>query len=59
MKINREDVVQAAVLLERWCKKKECMDCPLLDLGGCAVSENVPSSWGLEEFLQNRGLGND
>ena len=57
-KINREDVVQAALTMERWCKKEECGDCPFLFIGGCVLSENVPKGWELEEHLRTRGLEN-
>ena len=55
-KINREDIVQAALMLERWCKKEGCGDCPFLFIGGCVLSENVPQGWELEEHLRTRGL---
>ena len=69
MKINREDVVQAALIVERWCKSsnpsvwpsKACEVCPffLVDNGGeldCMVG--FPMDWELEEKLRNRGLEN-
>ena len=59
MKINREDVVQAALTVERWCKehrKDGYCDCPFFE-ETCKV--NYPYNyWGLEEFLRTRGLRN-
>ncbi len=68
MKPNREDVVQAALTVERWCAEhtKEdktpdgwrlVCDCPLVAGGYCMVQRNyLPRIWGLEEFLRTRGL---
>lgn len=70
MKINREDVVQAALTVERWCKEHlkdagEC-DCPFNDsekTGGRFYLKNCvlirPEMWGLEEFLRTRGAKHD
>lgn len=65
MQINREDVVQAALTVERWCvehqdKYGNC-DCPLaINFGHyinlCKVSYGVPRDWCLEPYLRNRGL---
>ena len=64
MKINREDVVQAALKVERWCRetRKEGIPCkgkcPLWGCGcvlGSALS-GYPEHWGLDEFLRARGL---
>lgn len=60
MKINREDVVQAALIVERWCAEHyggcEC-DCPLLDdEDNCMVAMEAPDFWNLEAKLRNRGL---
>ena len=63
IKKNREDVVQAALVVERWCNEhidlyKVC-DCPFaLDEDSCFLSHNkcVPDDWGLEEHLRTRGL---
>lgn len=68
MKINREDVVQAALILERWCayhwKRGVCdVECPFIrnDLGDCKIGclGGQPFLWGLEEFLRSRGLKHD
>ena len=61
MQINREDVVQAALKVERWCAKhKGCGDCPLLDdEDNCMVSMEAPDYWNLEEQLRTRGLKHD
>ena len=60
-KINREDVAQAALIVERWCKEHwntaggEC-DCPLY-VGKCFMSFRCcPFGWRLEEHLRERGL---
>ena len=66
--MTREDVVQAALTLERWCRfntklssRRKC-DCPLYDDDneGCVLSyELEPWYWGLEDFLKNRGMKHD
>lgn len=57
MKTNREDVVQAALILERWCTGRDCRECPLMgEMGACMV--RVPEGWELEEKLRKRGLKN-
>ena len=61
--MTREEVVQAALTVERWCKEhidcyKLC-DCPFaLDEDACFLSHSqyVPTDWELEEFLRTRGL---
>ena len=75
MQINREDVVQAALMVERWCKEHEdeygkC-DCPFstplqmsetnpaIQWGKCIFTRGVASVWGLETFLRTRGLKHD
>ena len=56
-KINREDVVQAALIVERWCAATDCRDCPLLnDEDCCMVSMEAPDYWRLENQLRNRGI---
>ncbi len=64
MNANREDVVQAALLIEHWCVVHhrpygEC-DCPLVDLAGAtgcmAVNGHKPCEWDLEEKLRKRGM---
>ena len=63
MKANREDIVQAALLLERWCRANadeygNC-DCPFCDEGECRIDDDLPCGWGLEAFLRTRGLKHD
>ena len=60
-KINREDVVQAALIVERWCEKHykhqtTYCDCPFSGDFGCELYFNSePWLWALEEFLRDRG----
>lgn len=67
MKTNREDVVQAALIVERWCKinnpcawpSKVCTKCPLFltdDEGDLDCMVGFPMDWELEEKLRKRGL---
>ena len=67
--MNREDVVQAALTVERWCRehyqpKSDC-DCPLAVEhkyihGLCHVCcGNKPRLWNLEELLRTRGMKDD
>ena len=60
MKINREDVVQAALMVERWCKEHNngvICDCPFAEYDSCALfDDDVPETWNLEDFLRTRGL---
>ena len=66
MKANREDVVQAALTVERWCaehfKKDGVCDCPFgyMDPFGyhaCALYvSQYPVEWDLGDFLRTRGL---
>ena len=64
MKTNLEDVVQAALILHRWCKEHRSddgCDCPFVDkrkIPACAVCVFNPGSWKLEEFLRTRGTHN-
>ena len=68
--MTREDVVQAALKVERWCAEHYnddgACDCPFAgerhDRIGfiwhyCRVDE--PSDWNLEEHLRTRGLKHD
>ena len=60
-KVNREDVVQAALTVARWCEEHctnscEPCDCPFAFGAACVASLNYPKYWGLEEFLRNRGM---
>lgn len=69
MKANREDVVQAALIVERWCRdhfeEDSVCDCPFgfLDIVGrhaCALyALPIPLDWSLEKFLRGRGLRHD
>ena len=55
--MNREDVVQAALKIERWCIANSCDKCPFLDADAvCILSTTFPQSWKLAEHLRNRGL---
>ena len=60
MKINKEDVVQSALLLERWCKSNcglmGCTNCPFYHNESCFI--DMPHVWNLETKLKNRGLHN-
>lgn len=66
MNLNREDIVQSAVNVQRWCKEHikyerfaelgEC-DCPFNNSKFCALFiGEPPNDWGLEDFLRKRGL---
>ena len=58
---NREDVVHAALLVERWCaghcKGFAPCDCPLhMGMGQCVIEGGkCPAFWNLEEFLRTLG----
>ena len=61
MKINREDVVRAALTVSHWCKEhrklgfKKC-DCPFSDDELCFLNNAPPPyAWALEVFLRTRG----
>ena len=72
--MTREEVVQAALTVERWCEEHidedmKC-DCPFhkrtkkvfqLDCPRdyCALDVDLPSEWGLEVHLRTRGLKHD
>ncbi len=68
MKANREDVVQAALIVERWCAEHINEDghcnCPfckriitnISKCYRCKLDFDLPSEWGLEEHLRTRGL---
>ncbi len=67
MKPNREDVVKAALTVERWCVETRiegipCKGkCPLWDYG-CSLGSPLsgyPDIWGLEEKLRKRWLGRE
>ncbi len=57
MKINAEDVVQAALKVEKWCREKEnCGGCPFHDGCYCVIGNcHFPTGWGLAEYLRTRG----
>ena len=69
MQINREDVVQAALTVERWCKenfeknKNGKCDCPFCqppyDEDLCRFWPCKPRVWDMEAFLRERGLKHD
>lgn len=65
--MTREDVVQAALTVERWCAEHfEIMscDCPfyIVETNDCRLNRNrakcyaSPHKWELEEHLRTRGL---
>ena len=64
-KMTREELVQAALTVERWCKEHcnesaEPCDCPLAHRAVCFVEyDTIPKWWGLESFLRARGLKHD
>lgn len=64
--MTREDVVQAALTVERWCAEHHdgltgaTCDCPFALYDSCVLfSDDVPITWELEEFLRSRGLKHD
>ena len=62
IKKNREDVVQAALVVERWCKNHQASctepcDCPFYQDESCFVAN--PHCWHLEEALRARGVKNE
>ena len=64
-KINREDVVQAALIVERWCREQKTKNddgcsCPFFDfVDGCMmINIDPPADWNLDGFLRIRGLRN-
>ena len=65
--MTREEVVQAALTVERWCREQSmnCLDgqsqrCPFFDKehAPCRFDYGTPCVWDLEEFLRTRGLKN-
>ena len=58
--MTREEIVQAALKVERWCKSiEDCSKCPFFGKDRflnfeCKV--RWAERWGLEEFLRTRGL---
>ncbi len=61
MEITREDIVQSALNIERWCKthaKANGCDCPLEGkvLICMLANGHFPYKWELEEQLRRRGL---
>lgn len=70
MKINREDVVQSALNVQRWCEQhfnnEYICDCPFAyqdNIGwiDCIFHDkkHYPKNLYLEEFLRNRGIKDD
>ncbi len=57
-KINREDVVQVALIVERWCAGQDCRKCPLMDEYGQCMIAGFPEVWNLEDKLRTRGQKN-
>jgi len=58
--MTREEVVQAALTVERWClehhKSDQRCDCPF-SIRGCELfCTNEPGRWNLEELLRKRGM---
>lgn len=67
MLVNREDVVQSALNVQRWCKNHYkttkfpfgdlICDCPFLETSRCKFYiTGEPWTYGLEEFLRTRGM---
>ena len=63
--MTREEVVQAALKVERWCAEhmdefNHCVKCPFCKITGEATGKcalfYIPSEWELETFLRTRGL---
>ena len=63
--VNREDVVQAALTVERWCAEHcndsaDPCDCPFAQRADCFLDfDAIPKYWELGEFLRTRGLKHD
>ena len=68
--MTREEVVQAALTVERWCKEHYnddgACDCPFagerfreLGFPWHYCSLDVPQDYNIEEFLRTRGLKHD
>ena len=62
--MTREEVVQAALTVERWCVLTECNKCPFWDFvdDDCRISRgkiHAPMDWELEKFFRTRGLKHD
>lgn len=58
-KVNREDVVQAALTVERWCTGQFCTKCPLMGEWGECMIKGFPECWNLEEKLRTREINRD
>ena len=60
--MTREEVVQAALIVERWCMehcndRAEPCDCPFSQRAACFMDfDAIPKYWGLDDFLRTRGL---
>jgi hypothetical protein len=63
VRINREDVVQAALTVERWCRRhwsQDGCDCPLAASEcECLCGDISPCDWELEDKLRTRGMKHD
>lgn len=64
--MNREEVVQAALKVERWCaehktKNDDGCSCPFFDfVDGCMmINIDPPADWNLDGFLRTRGMKRD
>ena len=66
MNLNREDVVQSALNVQRWCEEhfnvQGICDCPFAnrevdeEWSECKLFNEYPKHLHLEEFLRNRGI---
>lgn len=66
MNLNREEVVQSALNVQRWCeehiKQEDVCDCPFgyrnaFGFHSCALyAPQYPMEMELEEFLRTRGM---
>ena len=58
--MTREDVVQAALTVERWCAETDCENCMFwrydTNIGHTCCFRAAPMNMGLAEHLRTRGL---
>jgi len=57
--MTREEVVQAALTVERWCGMCRGVNrgaCPFANGNCCVLDGKKPEEWNLEEFLRTRGM---
>ena len=65
MLVNREDVVQSALNVQRWCNIHSdypICDCPFFNKDNdikCFIAPMLPKTWNLEEKLRTRGIKHD